>query len=197
MLPKPLEDLIECFKMLPGVGSKSAERYALLMMDKSEEEVQAFAEALINSKKLIKRCSVCGNYSLEDTCEICKDTTRDHSLICVVQSSKDINAMEKVQEFDGVYHVLNGLIATTKGILPEDLNIDSLMNRVNGDVKEVILALNPTLEGETTSLYLSRLLEKKGVLVTRIANGIPMGGHLDYADELTLLKALQGRKEMK
>ena len=196
MLPKPLEDLIECFKMLPGVGSKSAERYALLMMDKSEEEVKAFAAALINSKKLIKRCSICGNYSLDDTCDICKNTSRNKKIICVVQSSKDIIAMEKVQEYTGVYHVLNGLIATTKGVLPEDLNIDSLMSRAD-DAEEVILALNPTLEGETTSLYLSRLLEKKGVLVTRIANGIPMGGHLDYADELTLLKALQGRKEIK
>lgn len=196
MYPSSLEKLIEAFRLLPGVGVKSAERYALCMMDASEEDVESFAKALIDIKTKLKTCPVCGNLTEEDKCSICADESRDHSTICVVQSIKDVAAMEKTNEYRGVYHVLQGLISTTKGILPEDLNIQSLLDRVNEDTKEVILATNATMEGETTALYLDKVLSRKGVLVTRIAYGLPMGGHLDYADELTLIKAIEGRKKL-
>lgn len=196
MYPSSLEKLIESFRLLPGVGAKSAERYALCMMDVSEEEVEAFAKALLDIKTKVKQCPVCGNLTEADTCSICADASRDHSTICVVQSIKDVAAMEKTNEYKGVYHVLQGLISTTKGILPEDLNIQSLLDRVDENTKEVILATNATMEGETTALYLDKILSSKGVLVTRIAYGLPMGGHLDYADELTLIKAFEGRKKL-
>lgn len=195
MYPESLKKLIDCFMMLPGVGSKTAERYALLMVDKDKEEVDRFIGALNDCKEKIRPCVVCGNLSEEDECLICKDSSRNKKQILVVQSSKDIIAMEKTLEYHGVYHVLNGLISQSKGILPEDLNIDRLLDRVK-DVDEIIIATNPTLEGETTALYLDKLLSKIGVLTTRIAHGLPMGGHLDYADELTLIKALEGRKKM-
>lgn len=196
MYPASLEKLIESFRLLPGVGAKSAERYALSMMDANLEDVEEFAKALLNIKTKLKTCSVCGNLTEEDTCSICSDETRDHRIICVVQSIKDVAAMEKTNEFKGVYHVLQGLISATKGILPEDLNIQSLIDRIDDTTQEVILATNATMEGETTALYLDKVLSKKGVLVTRIAYGLPMGGHLDYADELTLIKAFEGRKKM-
>lgn len=195
MYPEALSRLIDCFMMLPGVGSKTAERYALLMIEKSEEEILRFIEALKDSKEKIKECKVCGNLSEDDECLICKDSGRNHKQILVVQSSKDIIALEKTLEYHGVYHVLGGLISQSKGILPMDLNIQSLVDRAN-DAEEIIIATNPTLEGETTALYLDKLLSDKGVLTTRIAHGLPMGGHLDYADELTLIKALEGRKRM-
>ncbi|MCF0108722.1 MAG: recombination protein RecR [Erysipelotrichaceae bacterium] len=194
--PKSLELLIEYFRMLPGVGAKTAERYALMMLDKNEDEVRGFAEALVQCKEAIHACPICGNYTEDDICEICADQSRDQKQIFVVQSPKDIMAMEKTGEYTGVYHVLNGVIATAKGIFPEDLNIDKLVERVNAGATEVIIATNPTLEGETTALYIARLLEGSGAEVTRIANGLPMGGHLDYADELTLIKALEGRKKI-
>lgn len=196
MYPTSLEKLIESFRLLPGVGAKSAERYALCMMDASEEDVEAFAKALLDIKAKLKICPVCGNLTEEEKCSICSDDSRDHSTICVVQSIKDVVAMEKTNEYKGVYHVLQGLISTTKGILPDDLNIQSLIDRVDENTKEVILATNATMEGETTALYLDKVLSKKGVLVTRIAYGLPMGGHLDYADELTLIKAFEGRKKL-
>lgn len=197
MYPKSLEDLIEYFKLLPGVGAKTAERYALLMLDTSKEDIEGFAKALVDCKNNIHTCKQCGNYSEDETCLICQDTTRNNKVICVVQSAKDIIAMEKTREYNGVYHVLHGVISPRKGVLPEDLNISELMKRVDNGVEEVILATNLTLEGETTALYLAKLLEEKDCLVTRIAHGLPMGGHLDYADELTLIKALEGRKQMK
>lgn len=196
MYPESLNKLIDCFKMLPGVGNKTAERYALLMLEKDDEEVKRFVEALTESKQKIKLCTTCGNYSEEDECLICRDKTRNHKLICVVQSPKDIIAMEKTLEYKGVYHVLGGVISQSKGILPEDLKIKELIQRAKEGVEEVIIATNPTLEGETTALYLDKLLQQENVLVTRIAHGLPMGGHLDYADELTLIKALEGRKKM-
>ncbi|MEG0734381.1 recombination mediator RecR [Anaerorhabdus sp.] len=196
MYPKTLEDLIEYFKMLPGVGAKTAERYALLMLEKSEEDLEGFAKALIDCKTKIQFCSICGNYSEEEHCLICNDNSRNPKIICVVQSPKDILAMEKTGEYRGLYHVLHGVISPRKGVLPEDLNIDQLLKRVSDGVEEIILATNLTLEGETTALYLAKVLEEKGCLVTRIAHGLPMGGHLDYADELTLIKALEGRKKM-
>lgn len=194
--PKSFEQCMEGFKKLPGVGTKSAERYAFTMLSCSEREVEEFANALLEMKSKIHPCPICGNLSEEEECDICKDKNRDQTTICVVQSARDIIAMERTNEYKGVYHVLNGLISTSKGILPEDLNIDSLIRRIDTGVKEVILATNATVEGETTALYLDKLLASKAILVTRIAYGIPMGGHLDYADELTLIKAIEGRKKM-
>lgn len=196
MYPKSLENLIQCFKKLPGVGAKTAERYAFSMLDESEEEIELFAQSLLDTKRKIKRCRCCGNISEEDLCSLCSDETRDHSMICVVQEPKDVLAMEKMNEYKGVYHVLNGVLSSTKGIMPQDINIDSLLERVDENTKEVILATNPTMEGETTALYLDKLLRARNIYVTRIAHGLPMGGHLDYADELTLVKAFEGRKSI-
>lgn len=195
MYPKKFENLIDSLKMLPGVGLKSAERYAFDMLNYSDEEIDLFIQSLIDLKEHIGYCNICGNLSDGETCEICKDHERDHSVICVVQSPKDVIAMEKTHEFNGMYHVLNGVISTSKGIMPEDINLATLLERINDDTKEVIIATNPTVEGETTALYIGKLLETRGINVTRIAHGIPMGGHLDYADELTLIKALEGRKK--
>lgn len=175
---------------------KSAERYAFDMLNYSEEDIDLFIQSLHDLKTNIKRCHICGNLSDGDTCEICKDKTRDQSMVCVVQSPKDVIAMEKTQEYNGTYHVLNGVISTSKGIMPEDINIATLMDRINENVQEVIIATNPTVEGETTALYIAKRLESKNCNVTRIAHGLPMGGHLDYADELTLIKALEGRKKI-
>ena len=192
MYPRKFEDLMIAFHKLPGVGNKTAERYAFHALDWDEETINEMIQAL-EGLKTIKHCKVCGNLSDEDTCEFCRNEYRDHTVICVVQSPKDISAIESMQEFNGVYHVLNGVINTQKGILPDQLNIQALIDRIHDDTKEVILALDPTVEGETTALYLSKLLENK-VSVTRLAHGIPVGGHLDYTDARTLLKAFQGRK---
>ena len=196
MYPGKFEDLIEAFRHLPGVGIKTAERYAFTALEWDEETLDAFIHALDALHGGIRKCSVCGNLSDDDKCMICRDDTRNPNVICVVQSPKDVIAMEKTKEYNGVYHVLNGVINTAKGIMPQDLNIKSLLDRVNDDTEEVILATNPTVEGETTALYLAKLLETKNINVTRIAHGLPMGGHLDYADELTLIKAFEGRKKM-
>ena len=196
MYPGKFEDLIEAFRHLPGVGIKTAERYAFTALEWDEETLDAFIRALDALHGGIRKCSVCGNLSDDDKCMICRDDTRNPNVICVVQSPKDVIAMEKTKEYNGVYHVLNGVINTAKGVMPHDLNIKSLLDRVNDDTEEVILATNPTVEGETTALYLAKLLETKNINVTRIAHGLPMGGHLDYADELTLIKAFEGRKKM-
>lgn len=194
MYPKKFEDLITAFQQLPGVGHKTAERYAFEAMNWTKEKQEEFLEGLKVLSTGIETCRICGNLSEGDLCPICLDETRDTSLICVVQSPKDIAAVESIQEYKGVYHVLNGVIDTSKGILPEDLRLSSLLQRVEaGNVKEVILALDPTVEGETTSLYIETLLKDK-TQVTRPAYGIPIGGHLDYTDSLTLLRAFQGRK---
>ena len=196
MYPGKFEDLIEAFRHLPGVGIKTAERYAFTALEWDEETLDAFIRALDALHGGIRKCSVCGNLSDDDKCMICRDDTRNPNVICVLQSPKDVIAMEKTKEYNGVYHVLNGVINTAKGVMPQDLNIKSLLDRVNDDTEEVILATNPTVEGETTALYLAKLLETKNINVTRIAHGLPMGGHLDYADELTLIKAFEGRKKM-
>lgn len=196
MYPKKFENLVENFRKLPGVGLKTAERYAFEAIDWDEEKLQDFIDSMIDIKDGIKVCEVCGNLSERDKCLVCGDIDRNHDVICVVQSPKDVVAMEKTREYTGVYHVLNGVISTSKGIMPEDINIDSLLARIHDHTQEVIIATNPTVEGETTALYLSKLLEKYNVTVTRIAHGLPMGGHLDYADELTLIKAIEGRKKM-
>jgi len=197
MYPKVLQKLIESFRMLPGVGLKTAERYAFEILEITDDEAKDFIDSIIACRTKLKKCRICANLSEDDECLICKDKERDHNIICVVQHPKDIIAMEKIQEYHGVYHVLGGVIATSKGILPADLNITSLLERVNEDTKEVIVATNPTLEGETTAMYLARLLADKDIVVSRLANGLPMGGHLDYADELTLSKAMEGRQKIK
>lgn len=195
--PKSLETLIENFRRLPGVGAKTAERYALLVSDMDSEDVEAFANALLDVKNKLRRCRICGNISDEDECDICRDTSRDHQTIFVVESAKDVLAMEKTGDYKGVYHVLNGLISTSKGVLPEDLNIPDLIDRAK-DAKEIILATSATMDGETTAMYLDKLLHQAypDLLVTRIAHGLPSGGLLDYADEMTLSHALSDRKRM-
>ena len=196
MYPEKFEDLIAAFRHLPGVGIKTAERYAFTVLDWDQETLEEMIASLQAVRNGLEGCEVCGNLCEGSECEICSDHTRDHRIICVVQSPKDVIAMEKMTTSNGVYHVLNGVINTAKGIMPQDLNIDSLLRRIDEQTEEVILATNPTVEGETTALYLSKLLEDQHVNVTRIAHGLPMGGHLDYADELTLQKAFEGRKKM-
>jgi len=197
MYPASLEKLIECFRKLPGVGAKTEERYALLISEMEESQVREFAEALIDVKEKLHHCSICGNISEGEECSICSDPDRNHKQIFVVQSPKDVIAMENTGEYHGVYHVLNGLISSTKGIMPEDLNLDLLVERAM-HAEEVIIATNATMDGETTAMYLDRLLKQKcpGLLVTRIAHGLPAGGMLDYADEMTLSHALSDRRKM-
>ena len=197
MYPASLQKLIEYFRMLPGVGEKTAERYALLLVEKDEGVVVDFAQAMVDVKTKLKHCAICGNICEDEICDICKDKTRNPKVICVVQSAKDVIAMEKTGEFTGLYHVLNGLISSTKGVMPEDLNISTLLERVN-QAEEVIIATSATMDGETTAMYLDRLLKKSkpGLLVTRIAHGLPSGGMVDYADEMTLIQALTNRKQM-
>lgn len=193
MYPKTFDDLIYEFQKLPGVGAKTAERYAFTVLGWSEEEISEFSDILRVLKKNVKKCTRCGNLTEGEICDFCNDSSRNQNIICVVQNPKDISTIESMQEYNGVYHVLDGLINTQKGILPDQLNIMSLVDRINNDTEEVILALDPTVEGETTSLYISKLLEGK-CRVTRLAHGIPVGSHLDYADTMTLLKAFEGRK---
>ena len=192
MYPKSLQNLIDAFKSLPGVGLKTAERYALSILDQNIEDVEDFAKNLLKVKTNIKQCTICGNITEGDVCDICSNENRNSAVICVVQHPKDIFAIEKTG-YSGYYHVLNGAISTTKGILPDDINIKSLYRRIDDSVKEIIIATNPTLDGETTALYLSKMLKDKDVEVTRLAHGLPMGANLDYADELTLIKAMEGR----
>ncbi len=194
--PKSLEELIESLKNLPGVGKKTAERYALRIIDMDEENVETLSNAITNVKKNIVYCERCGNLAEDVLCPICKDPLRDESIICIVANTTDTIAMEKTNTYNGMYHVLNGLISPAKGILPDNLNISSLIPRLdNGNLKEIIIATNLTVEGDTTSLYLSKLIaqENNEVIVSRIAHGLPVGGHLDYADDLTIIKAMEGR----
>lgn len=193
--PKSFLDLVECFKRLPGIGGKSAERLAYYVLSMDKEYVQEFAHTLMNFQDNIHYCKKCGHICECDYCEICQDETRDQSVICVVESPKDVFAMEKVREYHGLYHVLHGTISMIDGTTVDDLNISSLFERLDG-VKEVILATNPTREGETTALFLAKLLAKRNIETSRIANGLPIGSNIDYADELTLLKSLEGRKKI-
>ena len=192
MYPKKFQNMIDSYQKLPGVGKKTAERYAFKTLDWDEETLDQFIQSLTDLKKGITYCHICGNLSEEDICYICKNENRNHNCICVVQNPKNIDSIEAMQEFNGVYHVLNGTINVSKGVLPEQLNIQSLINRINEDTEEVILALDPTADGETTSMYISKILNNK-CKVTKLANGIPLGSHLDYTDPLTLLKAFQKR----
>lgn len=194
--PESFENLIESFKRLPGIGTKSAERLVYHILTMKEEHVHEFSEALIGLIDNIHYCKTCGNICENEYCEICKDETRDQTTICIVEHPRDVYAMEKVKEYRGLYHVLQGSVSIIDGIGIEDLNIHPLFERVNDDIKEIIIATNPTREGETTALYLSKLLSKYPVEVTRIAHGLPIGSNIDYADEMTLLKSLEGRKKI-
>lgn len=193
----PIAALIDEFTKLPGIGRKTAQRLAFHVISLSVEEADKLSNAIISAKRNVRYCNVCTNLTDMDTCSICKDHTRDNTAICVVEDPRDVVAMEKTKEFRGFYHVLHGAISPLDGVGPEDINIKELLARVGeGDVKEIILATNPNIEGEATAMYISRLLKPMGIKVTRIAHGIPVGGDLEYADEVTLTKALEGRREL-
>lgn len=192
--PKTIRDLIECYKKLPGVGEKTAERMALSTLEMEDDIINLFSDSLKNLKVKIKRCKICNNLSEEDKCEICKQNNRNKNIICVVEEPKNIIMFEKVGTYKGLYHVLDGLISPLDGINPENLNISSLIERIKKEpIEEVILALKPSIEGETTSLYISKLLEKENVKITKIAHGIPIGVDMEYIDSLTLEMALEDR----
>jgi len=196
-LPKPLEQLIERLTRLPGIGRKSAQRLAFFMLHLRQEEVAELAEAILRARERVKQCSVCFGVTETDPCGVCSDTDRDHSRICVVEEAKDVLAIERTGEFRGVYHVLGGALSPLDGVGPEHLHIRELLERVErGGVEEVILATNPNLAGEATTMYIWKALKPHKVRTTRIAHGVPVGGDLEYADDLTLAKALQGRREM-
>ena len=195
--PRVLSDLINSFKKLPGIGEKSAERLALSILDFSEDEVNNFASSLIDSRNNLHKCEVCGHITDKDKCDICLDESRDHNVICVLEDYKSVFAFEKAGNYNGVYHVLNGLISPIDGINPEDINIASLVNRVKElEHPEVIIALKSTIEGETTTLYLKKIFEGKNVEISRLSYGIPMGTEIDYLDEITLDRALSDRKKI-
>lgn len=195
--PKPLTLLINELSKLPGVGQKSAQRLAFHILDMDDEAVKMLAMSMVTAKRELKYCSCCGNLTDSDPCGICEDPGRRKDIICVVESPKDVMAMERIKEYDGQYHVLHGVISPMDGIGPDDINLKSLLERLHGDtVKEVIIATNPNIQGEATAMYISRLLKPAGIKVTRIAHGIPVGGDLEYADEVTILKALEGRVEI-
>ena len=197
MYSPSIEKLIQSFEKLPSIGNKTAARLAFYILNASEEETNDFVSSIVNAKKNLKYCSKCYNISDTDPCQICGNPKRDQSEICVVEDVRDIIAMEKTHEFRGVYHVLHGSISPMNGIGPDDIKIKELLSRLmDGTVKEVILATNPRVEGEATAMYLSKLIKPLGVKVTRIAHGIPVGGDLEYTDEITLTKALEGRREV-
>ena len=192
-----IEKLIEAFEKLPSIGHKTAVRLAFHVLDETTEETQEFVNAIVNAKKNLKYCSKCYNISDTDPCIICANPKRDESVICVVEDVKDIIAMERMHEYQGVYHVLHGSISPMNGIGPDDIKLKELLARLNPEiVKELILATNPRVEGEATAMYISKLVKPLGIKVTRIAHGIPVGGDLEYTDEVTLMKALEGRREM-
>ena len=195
MYPEAFNKTIEELEKLPGVGRKTALRYAFRLLKMSKEELDEFSRA-IEGLSSIRQCSVCGFLSDEEECLFCKDETRDHSKIMIVETSQDAVAIEKTGSYRGLYHVLGSLISSSKGVFPEDIKFDKLLNRADS-VQEIIIALSSTMDGEMTSLYISKLLETKGVKVTRLASGLPMGSSLDYADDLTLIQALTNRKEIK
>ena len=194
-IPKSVRDLIEAFERLPGIGPKSAQRLTYYLLHAPKEEAQALAQAAVNLKEKTVICSTCFNISEHDPCDICSDSARDHSIIMVLEDPLDVLAIEKTN-YKGVYHVLHGTISPLENIGPEELHIKELLPRLkDGTVKEVILATNPTMEGEATAMYIDRLIRPLGIRVTRIARGLPVGGDLEYADETTLSRALEGRKE--
>jgi len=191
---EPIGRLINQFSKLPGVGKKTAQRYAYKIIGMTEAEAKEFAESVIYCKQKVRYCKVCGNFTEEETCEICK--RRQAATICVVKEPKDVIAMEKLHEYKGVYHVLHGVISPMDGIGPNDIRIKELLARIDGTVQEVIMATNPDVEGEATAMYIAKLLKPLGVKVTRLAHGIPVGGELEYTDEVTLSRALSERKSI-
>lgn len=195
--PEPIAKLIDAFTKLPGIGPKTAARHAFHVLRMKEDDVIDFAKALVNVKRNLHYCSVCCNITDVDPCRICQDKSRDASSICVVQESRDLIAMERTKEFQGYYHVLQGAISPMEGIGPDEIRVAELLKRLSDErVQEMILATNPNIEGEATAMYLSRLVKPFGIRVTRIAHGLPVGGDLEYADEVTLSKALEGRREI-
>ncbi|MBO7209284.1 MAG: recombination protein RecR [Clostridia bacterium] len=193
----PLANLIEQFEALPGIGHKTAQRLAFYILNSPKQYAEDFAKALTDAKETIKYCQVCQNITDKDTCDMCNDDTRDKSIICVIETPKDALLIEKTHEYHGMYHILHGAISPMDGIGPSDIKIKELLTRLNGsDVKEIIMATNPNIEGEATAMYIAKLVKPLGIKVTRIANGVPVGGDLEYADEITLTKAIEGRREM-
>ena len=193
----PIARLIGEFEKLPGIGHKTAQRLAFYVLNSPKEKAEKLANAIVDAKAKIKYCRVCGNLTDLDLCAVCNSQKRDASLICVVEDPRDVVAMERIKEFKGLYHVLHGVISPMDGVGPEDIRIKELLERIqDGSVKEVIVATNPNIEGEATAMYISKLLKPLGIKITRIAHGIPVGGDLEYADEVTLSKALEGRREI-
>lgn len=195
--PKILEELIDYFKKLPGIGEKSAERLALSIIDSDDDTITSFSKILLEAKKRLHPCNICGNLTDDKTCVICENTERNHKLICVVEDYKSIYAFEKMGKFSGVYHVLNGLISPINGITPYDINIDSLIERCKEEKDiELVVALRPTIEGETTTQYINKILEKYNIRISRLSYGLPVGAELDYLDSLTLERAFEDRKNI-
>lgn len=193
----PLEILIEQFAKLPGIGRKTATRLAFHILNCSDRDAKDFAEAVINAKEQVKCCKICQNITDTEICSLCESPKRDKTVICVTESPKDVISIEKTNEYHGLYHVLHGAISPMDNIGPNDIKIPELLDRLKGDeVKEVIMATNPTIEGEATAMYIAKLIKPFGIKVTRIAHGVPVGGDLEYADEVTLTKAMEGRREM-
>ena len=195
--PEPIARLMDSFMKLPGIGAKTAARLAFFCMDMREEDVLTFANSLISCKRDLRMCSVCGNVTQEDPCEICADTTRDHTKILVVEDARDVMSMERMKEYKGLYHVLHGVLSPLEGTGPDDINITSLITRLQDpEIQEVIIATNATAEGEATAMYLSRLIKPAGIKVTRLAHGLAVGSDIEYADEMTLFRAIEGRREL-
>ena len=192
----PLESLVEKFESLPGIGHKTAQRLAYFVLDMPKEQAEGFAGAILEAHEKIHYCAVCCNLTDDELCPVCRSPVRDKALICVVEEPKDVFALERAGEYNGLYHVLHGAISPLSGIGPEQLKIKELLPRIDGGVREVIMATNPTVEGEATAMYLSRLLKPFNVKVTRLAYGVPVGGQLEFADDATLTRALEGRREM-
>ncbi len=197
LYPETINNLIECYKKLPGIGEKTAERMALYSLELDQEIIDLFVQSLTNLKTKIKRCKICNNLSQDDICPICASEGRDHNIVCVVEEPKNVFQFEKIGSYHGVYHVLDGLISPLENVNPEDINLDSLLKRIDKEnIKEVIIAVKPSVEGETTALYISKILEGKNVTISKIAHGVPIGADMDYIDALTLELALEERKDI-
>lgn len=197
LYPETINNLIDCYKKLPGIGEKTAERMALYCLEMDEDVLEVFSDSLISLKKKIKRCKKCNNLTENELCNICSNNNRNQNIICVVEDTKNVFQFERIGSFNGLYHVLDGLISPLDNINPEDLNIKSLIERIdNENIKEVIIAVKPSVEGETTSLYISKILQDKNVIVSKIAYGVPIGADMDYVDALTLELALEERKNI-
>ncbi|UUX33141.1 recombination mediator RecR [Fundicoccus culcitae] len=195
--PAPIAKLINSFTKLPGIGAKTAARLAFYVIDMPETDVTEFAQALVNVKRDLTVCEICGNISDTNPCQICQDESRDQSMVLVVEDARDVMSLERMQEYHGLYHVLNGVLSPMEGVGPEDLNVPALINRLHDEtIQEVIIATNATAEGEATAMYLARLLKPAGIKVTRLAHGLSVGSDIEYADEMTLYRAIEGRREI-